>query len=101
MVKYFSDEVEARAFSERTNGFLDYYYWSSEKKYVVRYDESKFDLRPFIKNCLADSEFWQRGGIPVKERYYIEKLHMTDEQVHEFYDAMCSLQQLAKEIMKQ
>lgn len=58
----------------------------------------KKDLRTFIKHCLEDKEFWMAGGIPTKEQYYIKKLNMTEEQVHEFYEAMCSLQRLAKEL---
>ena len=101
MVKYFSDETEAKEFAERTKGFSNYHFWSSEEKWCVVYDKKQFDLRPFINNCLSDPEFWQRCGIPVKEKYYINKLNMTDEQVHVFYEAMCSLQQLAKEIERQ
>lgn len=58
----------------------------------------KKDLRPFIKHCMEDKEFWISGGIPTKEEYYINKLDLTEEQVAVFYDAMVSLQQLAKEI---
>ena len=61
----------------------------------------KFDLRPFIKYCLSDVEFWIAGGIPAKEDYYINKLNMTEEQVSKFYNAMCDLHYLAKEIAKQ
>ena len=61
----------------------------------------KKDLRTFIKHCLSDVEFWQSGGIPTKEKYYIKKLNMTEEQENTFYEAMCSLQHLAKEISKQ
>ena len=61
-------------------------------------EEEKKDLRPFIKHCLSDAEFWQHGGIPEKEAYYINKLNITEEQLHIFYVAMCNLQQLAKEI---
>ena len=56
------------------------------------------DLRPFIKHCLLDNEFWISGGIPTKEKYYIKKLGMTEEQEHEFYEVMCILQHLAKEL---
>lgn len=59
------------------------------------------DLRNFIKHCMADEEFWMRGGIPTKEKHYIDKLNMTEEQVHTFYEAMCSLQHLAKELEDQ
>ena len=68
---------------------------------MERGNNMKKDLRLFIKHCLTDNEFWQAGGIPTKERYYIEKLNLTEEQIHTFYEAMCSLQQLAKEIRKE
>lgn len=56
------------------------------------------DLRNFIKHTINDTEFWDAGGIPTKERYYIEKYKMTEEQVSRFYTAMCELQRLNKEI---
>ncbi len=101
MVKYFSDETEAKEFAERTKGFSNCYFWSSEEKWCVVYDEKQFDLRPFIKNCLSDTEFWWACGIPVKEKYYIKKMNMKEEKVNGFYEAMYSLQQLAKEIERQ
>ena len=56
------------------------------------------DLKHFITHCINDEEFWLRGGIPTNEKEYIRKLNMTEEQTHEFYEAMCSLQHLAKEL---
>lgn len=61
----------------------------------------KKDLRPFIRHCLEDTEFWMGGGIPTKEQYYLKKLNMTEEQEHEFYTAMCSLQHLARELKEE
>lgn len=58
----------------------------------------KHDLANFIKHAMDDSEFWLAGGIPTKEEYYINKYNMTEEQVYIFYDAMCSLQTLNREI---
>ena len=58
------------------------------------------NLKHFITHCINDEEFWLRGGIPTKEKYYIEKLQMTEEQISVFYEAMCSLQHLAKELNK-
>jgi len=58
-------------------------------------------LKEFIMHCMNDEEFWMRGGIPTQEKKYIEALGMTEEQVHEFYEAMCSLQYLAKEINRE
>lgn len=56
------------------------------------------NLKPFIKHCMEDNEFWLSGGIPTKESYYIDKLNLNQEQVHMFYEAMVTLQQLSKEI---
>lgn len=72
----------------------------NDYKEKEKIEKEKIDLRPFIKHCLSDAEFWQCGGIPTKEKYYINKLNMTEEQLHIFYEAMCSLQQLAKELKK-
>ena len=58
----------------------------------------KKDLRPFIKHCMTDEEFWLAGGIPTKEKYYVDKLGLTEEQLSVFYEAMVGLQQLSKEI---
>lgn len=58
------------------------------------------DLREFIKHCLSDEEFWLRGGIPTNEKQYIESLGMTEEQTHDFYEAMIGLQQLAKDLQR-
>lgn len=58
------------------------------------------ELRNFIEHCVRDDEFWYGGGIPTKEKYYLKKLNMTEEQEHAFYEAMCSLQQLSKELRK-
>lgn len=41
-----------------------------------------------------------RGGIPTKEKEYINRLNMTEEQISRFYGAMIDLQQLAKELQK-
>ena len=60
----------------------------------------KKDLRNFIKHCMTDDEFWLAGGIPTKEKYYINKLGLTEEQLNVFYDAMVGLQQLSKEISR-
>lgn len=58
------------------------------------------DLRPFIKHCLEDREFWNAVGIPTKERFYIEKLKMNQEQIDKFYECMVSLVRLSKELNK-
>lgn len=100
MRKYFSTEAEAKEFNKKVNGSLNVLE-CLEEPYIVVYDDGKFDLRPFIRHCLTDKEFWESGGIPTKEKYYIDKLNMTEEQVHVFYDAMCSLQHLSKEIARQ
>lgn len=55
-------------------------------------------LKAFIEHCMNDSEFWDRGGIPTKEEYYIKKLGMTEEEVHLFYEAMSQLYRLNKDI---
>ena len=60
----------------------------------------KKDLRNFIKHFMTDEEFWLACGIPTKEKYYVDKLNMTEEQLAVFYDAMIGLQQLAKEISR-
>lgn len=59
------------------------------------------NLKNFINHCITDEEFWMRGGIPSKEKYYINKLGMTEEQVNSFYDAMVTLQHLAKELKEE
>ena len=99
MWKDFSDENTARNFAEKVGG--TYRKSKTTSYWVVIWDETKFDLKHFIKHCLTDEEFWQRGGIPTKEKYYIEKLRMTEEQISIFYEAMCSLQHLSKEIKQQ
>lgn len=58
----------------------------------------KKDLRPFIKHCMEDSEFWNAVGIPTKEKYYINKLGMTQEQISKFYECIIGLVQLSKEL---
>lgn len=57
-------------------------------------------MKDFILHCLSDEEFWMRGGIPTKEKEYINRLNMTEEQISKFYSAMIDLQQLAKELQK-
>ncbi len=58
-------------------------------------------LEGFIKHCMASDEFWKRGGIPEDEQHYIEGLQLTEDEVTEFYKAMCSLQHLHKVIENQ
>lgn len=49
----------------------------------------------FVRHCLIDPEF-NAGGIPTKEKEYLKKLHWNEnsEELHEFYDAMCTLAML-------
>ena len=101
MRREFSDKKKAQDFANKVKGQVREIDWTENIYWVVTWDESKFDLRPFIRECLTDEEFWLRAGIPEKEKYYIEKLNMTNEQVGLFYDSMCGLQQLAKEIGRQ
>lgn len=60
----------------------------------------KKDLRPFIKHCMEDREFWNAVGIPTKECFYIEKLGMNQEQIDKFYECMVGLVRLSKELNK-
>lgn len=55
-------------------------------------------IKGFIEHCINDDEFWLMGGIPSNEEFFINNLNMTDEQLHKFYEALCTLQQLSKKI---
>ena len=99
MYREFDNELESKEFAKKVRGIRHYAKWCD--KWIVIWDESNFNLKPFIKHCLSDEEFWQRGGIPTKENYYINKLNMTDEQVGIFYEHMIGLLHLEREIAKQ
>lgn len=58
------------------------------------------DLRPFIRHCMEDREFWNAVGIPTKECFYIEKLGMNQEQIDKFYECIGGLVYLSKELNK-
>ena len=49
----------------------------------------------FAKHCMSDPEFL-RGGIPTKEKYYLNKLGWKegDENCRKFYEAMITLDNL-------
>ena len=55
-------------------------------------------VKNFIEAAMRDPEFWEAGGIPEKEAYYIKNLHMTEDEVSTFYTAMCTLQCLNRQI---
>jgi hypothetical protein len=56
------------------------------------------DLRRFVRHCLDDSQFWDLGGIPSREKEFIENLSLNEEQLCTFYAALQALRVLAKSL---
>lgn len=56
------------------------------------------NLKDFVMHCMSNDEFWNRGGIPTKEKEFVELLNMNPEQLSRFYSAMLDLRELSKEL---